>query len=97
MAASRIGDPCADCGETLTDYNGMPVCAGCYERATLMRIGLFYFSEDPLEGSTPVPFGDGLVYVRVGEAKSDEASDALREAEPREGERFLNSHPVEPR
>lgn len=29
----KIGDPCIDCGELLTDYNGMPVCAPCYEKA----------------------------------------------------------------
>lgn len=29
---SEIGMPCPECGEPLTDYNGMPVCAPCYER-----------------------------------------------------------------
>jgi uncharacterized Zn finger protein (UPF0148 family) len=27
-----IGDPCDQCGLPTTDYNGMPVCAPCYER-----------------------------------------------------------------
>lgn len=32
-SVDKIGDPCPDCGVPLTDYNGMPVCADCYERA----------------------------------------------------------------